>query len=98
MKRIDIENGLGILAFGVVLAGVFFAAESAFADDAAASDEPRVQQVEQAPRKDSTEKAPSDADQHAEMAREAADSIRESNVLDLDIQLRNHISTVDARF
>ena len=98
MKRIDIENGLGILAFGVVLAGVFFAAESAFADDAAAQGGVRVQQTEQPPRKDRSEQEPSDADQHAEMAREAADSIREANMLDLDIQLRNHISTVDARF
>ena len=98
MKRIDIENGLGILAFGVVLAGVFFAAESAFADDAAAQGGARVQQIEQAPRKDRSEEETSGADQHAEMAREAADSIREANVLDLDIQLRNHISTVDARF
>ena len=98
MKRIDIENGLGILAFGVVLAGVFFAAESAFADDAATEGESHVRHIEEAPRDDSSEKEPSSADQHAEMAREAADSIREANVLDLDIQLRNHISTVDARF
>ncbi|MEM8815593.1 MAG: hypothetical protein AAGE85_07180 [Pseudomonadota bacterium] len=100
MKRINIENGLAIVGAVIVLVGVFSAAESALADDKTALERATQPVAEAASRndaKDAADAAEKNADEHAEMAREAADAIREANLLDLDIQLRNPTSIVDAR-
>ncbi|MEO1244692.1 MAG: hypothetical protein AAFX56_03320 [Pseudomonadota bacterium] len=103
MKRINIENGLAIVGAVIVLVGVFSAAESALADDKAVLERTTQPVAEAASRNDAkdtadtSDSAEKNADEHAEMAREAADAIREANLLDLDIQLRNPTSIVDAR-
>lgn len=90
MKRLNMESGLAILAAVVVLVGVFFAAEDALAGSEITPHQEQIRLPARIVNKD-------EASRQADMADDAARSVRKAVELDLDIQLGNHTSTVRAR-
>ena len=88
MKRYDIENGLALLAALVVLIGVSSAATSAFAA------EPETAAIAARDAGDVTVKAAAKANKRS--AADAARSIARDNLVSLDIELEDRISTLVA--
>jgi hypothetical protein len=86
----NMENVFAILAAVVVLVGVFFAAEDALAGSGIAPHQEQVRLPARVANKDETAR-------QADMAEDAARSVKEAVRLDLDIQLGNHTSTVMVR-
>jgi hypothetical protein len=89
MNKFSIEDGLAIVAAGIVLVGVFFAAEDALAGTDVRDQEAQTRLPARILNKE-------EATRQAEMAERAAESILTATELELDIRLGNHTSTVRA--
>ena len=83
MKKFDYDHNLAVLALGVVLFGVFAAADDALAGDLDGNPDrlaPRTQLADEEARQET-------------MAEEALDALSDAIQLDLDIKLANPTST-----